>query len=399
MSIRFDNNDEIVEVSNADILPITDISDSGVDKKITMEQIAQFIIDNAETISGLMLSENNLTDTLKTNYDSAYTHSTTTGNPHSTTKANLNLENVDNTSDLNKPISNATSVELATKAVADNTYLKTEVDDRLTNIHDYATYALGCNEDLYTTSWGLDCLNNTHTGTHNCAIGYNCGVNITSGCGNFLAGTGAGQNLTIGSGNAFIGSDAGGNCTGVSASTYIGASTGRDSNGSVNVAVGNAAGVILTGSANVCIGSDAGKNSLGINNSVCIGQNAGTGYIAGQSCICIGQSSGQSMGNESYYCMHIGNNTVGTTSSVGNQIFYENTFGYGTIGNGTKTTTIGNANTCWTTYLNGVVRLGKFLGPTYIDSASVVEGGTYFNTTDKHFYGYNGTTWKQLDNA
>lgn len=399
MSIRFNNNDEIVEVSNADILPITDISDSGVDKKITMEQIAQFIIDNAETISGLMLSENNLTDTLKTNYDSAYTHSTTTGNPHGTTKANLNLENVDNTSDLNKPISNATSVELATKAVADDTYLKTEVDDRLTNIHDYATYALGCNEETNSTSWGLNCLNDTHTGLQNSAIGYNCGTNLTSGGGNFLAGTGAGQNLTSGGGDVFIGAAAGRNCTSASGNVLVGANAGQDSNGSSNVAVGNQAGLILTGSANVCIGSDAGQNSLGIYNSMCIGQDAGTGYIAGQSCICIGQSSGKYMGNESYYCMHIGNSTVGTTSSVGNQIFYENTFGDGTIGNGTKTTTIGNANTCWTTYLNGVVRLGKFLGPTYIDSASVVEGGTYFNTTDKHFYGYNGTTWKQLDNA
>jgi hypothetical protein len=30
--------------------------------------------------------------------------------------------------------------------------------------------------------------------------------------------------------------------------------------------------------------------------------------------------------------------------------------------------------------------------------SSVVEGQIYYNSTDKHFYGYNGTTWKQLDN-
>ena len=28
----------------------------------------------------------------------------------------------------------------------------------------------------------------------------------------------------------------------------------------------------------------------------------------------------------------------------------------------------------------------------------MAEGGIYYNTTNKHFYGYNGTTWKQLDN-
>lgn len=41
-------------------------------------------------------TENNLTDDLKTNYDSAYTHSTTTGNPHSVTKTDVGLENVVN---------------------------------------------------------------------------------------------------------------------------------------------------------------------------------------------------------------------------------------------------------------------------------------------------------------
>lgn len=42
-------------------------------------------------------TENNLTDSLKTNYDSAYTHSTiTTGNPHSVTKTDVGLENVVN---------------------------------------------------------------------------------------------------------------------------------------------------------------------------------------------------------------------------------------------------------------------------------------------------------------
>jgi len=42
-------------------------------------------------------TENNLTDDLKTNYDSAYTHSTTTtGNPHSVTKTDVGLGNVVN---------------------------------------------------------------------------------------------------------------------------------------------------------------------------------------------------------------------------------------------------------------------------------------------------------------
>ena len=46
----------------------------------------------------------------------AYDHSQITGNPHGTTKADIGLGNVDNTSDLNKPISTATQTALNTKA-------------------------------------------------------------------------------------------------------------------------------------------------------------------------------------------------------------------------------------------------------------------------------------------
>lgn len=45
----------------------------------------------------------------------AYEHSQTTGNPHGTTKSDIGLGNVDNTSDLNKPISTATQTALNSK--------------------------------------------------------------------------------------------------------------------------------------------------------------------------------------------------------------------------------------------------------------------------------------------
>ncbi len=49
----------------------------------------------------------------------AYDHSqTTTGNPHGTTKADLSLGNVDNTSDANKPVSTAQATAIALKANA-----------------------------------------------------------------------------------------------------------------------------------------------------------------------------------------------------------------------------------------------------------------------------------------
>lgn len=60
-----------------------------------------------------------------TNWNSAYTHSqTTSGNPHNVTKSEVGLGNVDNTSDVNKPVSTAqaaadTAALNAAKAYAD----------------------------------------------------------------------------------------------------------------------------------------------------------------------------------------------------------------------------------------------------------------------------------------
>ena len=52
-------------------------------------------------------------------------------NPHSVTKAQVGLSNVDNTSDLNKPIGTATQSALDLKANQATTYTKTEVDTAL----------------------------------------------------------------------------------------------------------------------------------------------------------------------------------------------------------------------------------------------------------------------------
>ena len=74
-----------------------------------------------DQFSGLALGE-----TLSTAYRGdrgkiAYDHSqVTTGNPHGTTKNDIGLENVDNTSDLNKPISTATQTALNLKENVSN---------------------------------------------------------------------------------------------------------------------------------------------------------------------------------------------------------------------------------------------------------------------------------------
>ena len=66
--------------------------------------------------SGLALGETSSTAYRGDRGKIAYDHSQTTGNPHGTTKNDIGLGNVDNTSDLNKPISTATQTALDAKA-------------------------------------------------------------------------------------------------------------------------------------------------------------------------------------------------------------------------------------------------------------------------------------------
>ena len=53
-----------------------------------------------------------ISTTDKTNLNAAYSHTSATNNPHSVTKDQVGLNNVDNTSDANKPISTATQTAL-----------------------------------------------------------------------------------------------------------------------------------------------------------------------------------------------------------------------------------------------------------------------------------------------
>ena len=74
---------------------------------------------SSDTLDDITTGSTNvhLTTTLKSNYDTAHTHSQiTTGNPHSVTQGEVGLGNVNNTSDANKPISTATQTALDDKA-------------------------------------------------------------------------------------------------------------------------------------------------------------------------------------------------------------------------------------------------------------------------------------------
>jgi hypothetical protein len=64
---------------------------------------------------------------------SSNSHKNNKENPHAVTKAQVGLGNVDNTADLDKPISTATQTALNNKADKSTTYTKTEVDGFLGN--------------------------------------------------------------------------------------------------------------------------------------------------------------------------------------------------------------------------------------------------------------------------
>jgi GH18 family chitinase len=109
---------------------------------------------------------------------------------------------------------------------------------------------------------------------------------------------------------------------------------------------------------------------------------AAIGYEAGA------YTSAATANSQSTNSVYIGKDSKSNSNTVDNEIV----IGYGTYGQGSNTVTIGNALTT-TSYLTPVIVL-RNAGTT----PTGIEGGIYYNNSTKHFYGYDGTTWKQLDN-
>jgi hypothetical protein len=107
-------------------------------------------------VNTLLLGKSDSTHNHNSSYaDIAHNHSTTyaplahtsnTSNPHSVTKTQVGLGNVDNTSDADKPISTATSTALGGKADTSHTHTKSNISDfththieaDITDLQDYS---------------------------------------------------------------------------------------------------------------------------------------------------------------------------------------------------------------------------------------------------------------------
>lgn len=97
----------------------------------------QWVINNAPFTQGQVDAINSgITASAVTEFSD---HVDDENNPHNVTKAQVGLENVDNTADLDKPISTATQTALNAKADKATTYTKTDVDGLLDDKQDIIT--------------------------------------------------------------------------------------------------------------------------------------------------------------------------------------------------------------------------------------------------------------------
>ena len=164
--------------------------------------------------------------------------------------------------------------------------------------------------------------------------------------------------------------------------------------GQSNVAIGiQSLRLNQDGSYNTAIGVDAMyANTSGEYNTV-IGKGGLQGNTIGNYNIAIGDNAGSriddtTLNTSSSNSIFIGIDSRPKQASQSNEIIIGNS----TYGNGSNTVTIGGASST-TTYLTPVIVLrSSSSAPTG------VEGGVYYNSSTKHFYGYDGTNWKQLDN-
>lgn len=131
-------------------------SDSELQTQITAQ---------AAAIATLQTDLGDLGDQVVDNHNDISNHIADTNNPHQVTKAQVGLGNVDNTSDMNKPVSTAMQEALDLKANQSTTYTKTESDENLTNaLTDYVKftdYAQGSVSGVVKTSNYYACGTNT----------------------------------------------------------------------------------------------------------------------------------------------------------------------------------------------------------------------------------------------
>jgi hypothetical protein len=234
--------------------------------------------------------------------------------------------------------------------------------------------------DRYATYLGY-LAGNVSVGTNNTFIGVEVGKVSTTGSSN----TGIGRSVLIantsGNYNTGTGYEAlKSNTTGEYNSAYGMRALNSHTTGWLNTAIGYAAGYNLTnGTYNTIVGAYAGyAMTTNAHYNVIVGYESARYQADGSTALTDPENS-----------IYIGRQTRGFSNADNNSIVV----GYAAIGKGANTAVWGNTSIL-AHYFSGQL----VYNPQSSAPSSPVEGAIYYNSTDKHFYGYNATTWKQLDN-
>src|SRR5574344_1918815 len=367
---------------------------------------------------------------IKTGYDNAVTWISTNGsnilshiantlNPHNVTATQIGLSNVDNTSDINKPVSTAQQTALNLKAndssvvhlagTATNTGAKTFSRNITNNANEILTATTFASQngiiykntdpfihnfnygnngtvttDGFNTIVGIGAGNLTMGSTatsashssRNTFIEYNSGHNNTTGYYNSAQGAGALQNNTTGNSNSAQGAGAlQNNTTGFSNSAQGAGALQNNTTGNSNSAQGvNALRYNTTGNYNSAQGVSALQNNTTGNSNSAQGvnalQNNTTGYYnsaqgAGAGRYIANGVTGRTTGNNGIY---LGYNSKASDNETDNEIV----IGANAIGKGLNIVVLGNTSTT-ATYLAGKLNIGTV--SEYADNTAALAGG------------------------
>lgn len=227
-------------------------------------------------------------------------------------KNSVGLSDVDNTSDIDKPISNSVQLALDAKQNSGNYILDTDsrlTDARVPLYHDHSV--LNTNTVIGRSAF----INNT-TGDSNSVVGCDALSNNTTGVNNIAIGKGSLYSSVSPSNNCAVGTYAQfSNVTGDSNCSLGSASLVSNTFGSNNTAVGSAALIYnTTGIRNTAIGTYSGSSLTTGSNNTIIGYGANTSSNF-DNCIILGANAVASATGD--FVLGSSGNPINTSSSVG----------------------------------------------------------------------------------
>jgi hypothetical protein len=394
-------------IAPTDLVEISEFDGTGyTSKSITGQEIIDGLpVPPAEWghIIGDITSQVDLQTELNSKFDNPTGNTTQylngAGTPTTLDKNAVGLGNVDNTSDLNKPISTATQTALNSKqaTLVSGTNLKTingndllgsgDLSVGMPSFVEYNTanstiWNNGFGYNSQSTSFGQYALQqNWNTGNGNSAFGCFSLQANTYGTSNTSMGNNSLSSNTTGSSNTAVGSGSLYNNQTNNQSTAVGADALYNSKGNVNTAVGYFAGRAITtgisntaigansllsnttGSQNVAIGQAAGQNFTTGGQNIAIGCQTGLVVNTGANNIFIGQGANMASGfGSSNNAVVIGASAIGRQGSVvlgqGATSTNQNQFvvGSSTTNAGTITTEVLASTKTWSVIINGVAQ-------------------------------------------